>query len=113
MNHTPLFQQTEKNYILQATGMEARATSIFMFLKRRQRRMGPCSKHGAAINTPFNEDTPFITQNDSVLYFSSEGHSSMGGYDIFKSQKNRKCMENTNQRWVSYNTTDDDKFSSL
>ena len=42
---------------------------------------------GAAINTPFNEDTPFITANDSVLYFSSEGHSSMGGYDNFKSQK--------------------------
>jgi tetratricopeptide (TPR) repeat protein len=40
---------------------------------------------GASINTPYNEDNPFITKNDSVLYFSSEGHYSMGGFDIFKS----------------------------
>ncbi|MBM3421096.1 MAG: hypothetical protein FJY11_08175, partial [Bacteroidetes bacterium] len=33
---------------------------------------------GATINTPFNEDTPFITANDSLLVFASEGHSSMG-----------------------------------
>ena len=48
---------------------------------------GPAVNLGATINTPFNEDTPFITENDSVFYFSSEGHNSMGGFDNFKSQK--------------------------
>ena len=48
---------------------------------------GPAVNLGTEINTPFNEDTPFITQNDSVLYFCSEGHSSMGGFDIFRSQR--------------------------
>jgi hypothetical protein len=38
-----------------------------------------------AINTPFDEDFPFFDTRTSTLYFSSEGHSSMGGYDIFKS----------------------------
>jgi hypothetical protein len=37
------------------------------------------------INTPYNEDYPFFDVHTSTLYFSSEGHSSMGGYDIFKS----------------------------
>ncbi len=36
------------------------------------------------LNTSFDEDSPFLA-GDSTLYFSSRGHNSMGGYDIFKS----------------------------
>lgn len=71
---------------------------------------GPAVNLGAAINTPFNEDTPFITQNDSVLYFSSEGHSSMGGFDNFKSQKIGAVWKTPTNIGFSVNTTDDDKF---
>jgi hypothetical protein len=38
---------------------------------------------GEQINTPFNEETPFIASDGKTLFFSSEGHSGMGGYDIF------------------------------
>lgn len=65
---------------------------------------------GAAINTPFNEDTPFITQNDSVLYFCSEGHSSMGGFDNFKSQKIGTVWKTPANIGFPINSTDDDKF---
>lgn len=62
------------------------------------------------INTPFNEDTPFITRDDTILFFSSEGHNSMGGYDIFRSAfKNGKWTKPTNVG-SPINTTDDDKF---
>jgi WD40-like Beta Propeller Repeat len=71
---------------------------------------GPAVNLGAAINTPFNEDTPFITRNDSVLYFSSEGHSSMGGFDIFKSQKIGNVWKTPTNIGYPINTTDDDKF---
>ncbi|MBN1416703.1 MAG: hypothetical protein JW973_16500 [Bacteroidales bacterium] len=37
------------------------------------------------INTASDEEYPFFDTHSSILYFSSEGHSSMGGYDIFKS----------------------------
>lgn len=40
---------------------------------------------GPEINTIYNEASPFLTGNDSKLYFSSEGHQTMGGYDIFVS----------------------------
>ncbi len=40
---------------------------------------------GININTPYDEDAPFITEDGSTLYFSSRGHNSMGGYDIFRS----------------------------
>lgn len=38
---------------------------------------------GPNINTKYNEETPFISSDGRYLYFSSEGHGSMGGYDIF------------------------------
>ncbi len=45
-------------------------------------------KLGISINTKFDEDFPFLHPNGKVLYFSSKGHNSMGGYDIFKSTYN-------------------------
>jgi hypothetical protein len=71
---------------------------------------GPAVNLGAGINTPYNEDTPFITQNDSILFFSSEGHSSMGGFDIFKSQKIGTAWKTPVNLGFPINTTDDDKF---
>ena len=65
---------------------------------------------GAAINTPFNEDTPFITQNDSVLFFCSEGHNSMGGFDNFKSSKIGTVWKTPINIGFPINSTDDDKF---
>jgi len=41
---------------------------------------------GNAINTPFDEDAPFIHPDGVTLYFSSKGHNSMGDYDIFVSR---------------------------
>jgi len=38
---------------------------------------------GPIINTKYNEDAPFILPDGVTLYFSSEGHENMGGYDIF------------------------------
>lgn len=40
---------------------------------------------GPTINTPFDEETPFILEDGKTLYFSSQGHYSMGGFDIFHS----------------------------
>jgi hypothetical protein len=37
-----------------------------------------------AINTPYDEDYPYLCPDGKTLYFSSKGHNSMGGYDIFK-----------------------------
>lgn len=42
---------------------------------------------GAVVNTEKDEESPFITKDGSKLYFSSQGHSSMGGYDVFVSER--------------------------
>jgi hypothetical protein len=62
------------------------------------------------VNTKYDEDFAFLHPNGKTLYFSSKGHSSMGGYDIFKSEWN-----NNTQAWgkpvnmdFAINTPDDD-----
>lgn len=37
------------------------------------------------VNTPFDEDFPYMHPNGKYLYFCSKGHNSMGGYDVFRS----------------------------
>jgi outer membrane protein OmpA-like peptidoglycan-associated protein len=66
---------------------------------------------GNVINTPFNEETPFLSADGNTLYFSSQGHDNIGGYDIFYSTKD------ANGNWskpknMGYpiSTTDDDLF---
>ncbi|MBK9284543.1 MAG: PD40 domain-containing protein [Sphingobacteriaceae bacterium] len=39
---------------------------------------------GPIINTVEDENYPYLSRNGLTLYFSSKGHNSMGGYDIFK-----------------------------
>ncbi|MDB5241807.1 MAG: flagellar motor protein MotB [Spirosoma sp.] len=38
---------------------------------------------GEPINTPFNEASPFIHANGQSLFFASDGHLGLGGYDLF------------------------------
>jgi tetratricopeptide (TPR) repeat protein len=39
---------------------------------------------GPTVNTPYDDDSPFIHGEGKVLYFSSKGHTNMGGFDIFR-----------------------------
>jgi outer membrane protein OmpA-like peptidoglycan-associated protein/tetratricopeptide (TPR) repeat protein len=63
------------------------------------------------INTKYDEDGIFLHPDGKTLYFSSKGHNSMGGYDIFKTiqQKDGSWSEPEN---IGYpvNTPDDDIF---
>ena len=41
---------------------------------------------GNTINTPYDENTPYFDVENDALLFSSIGHITMGGYDVFRSQ---------------------------
>ena len=42
---------------------------------------------GPKINTPQNEESPFIHADDQTLYFSSDGHLGMGGTDLYMAKR--------------------------
>ena len=50
---------------------------------------------GAGVNTPDDEEAPFLSNDGETLYFSSMGHESMGDQDIFFSR-----WDATRQRWT-------------
>ena len=45
---------------------------------------------GKTINTEFDEQNPIVTDSNKVLFFCSNGHYNMGGYDIFYSNSDGK-----------------------
>lgn len=48
------------------------------------------------LNTPFDDAYPNIVSSGDKMYFSSEGHGSMGGYDIFSCQ-----WDTTTKKWIN------------
>lgn len=83
---------------------------IYISEKNTSGTWGPAKNLGKTINTPFNEDVPFVTDDNKKLFFVSQGHYNMGGYDIFYS-------ENINNQWqppvnIGYplNTTKDNAY---
>jgi outer membrane protein OmpA-like peptidoglycan-associated protein/tetratricopeptide (TPR) repeat protein len=58
---------------------------IYKSTKNKQGEWSTAENLGPTINTIYDEDAPFIQSDGKTLYFSSKGHTSMGGYDIFKS----------------------------
>ncbi len=69
---------------------------------------------GEVINTKYSDDAPFIHPDGKTLYFSSKGHSTMGNYDIFKSDLNEDGTWSPPEN-LGYpiNTTDDDIYFVL
>ncbi|MCH7656704.1 MAG: PD40 domain-containing protein [Bacteroidetes bacterium] len=66
---------------------------------------------GPVINTPYNESTPFYSPDGKKLYFSSEGHNTMGRYDIFMSGiTNDNRFSPPQNLGYPVNTTKDDIF---
>ena len=66
----------------------------------------------APINTKYNENYPFFHSDGKTLFFSSDGHNSMGGYDIFRSIFNAASGTYSEPQNLDFaiNTPDDDLF---
>jgi outer membrane protein OmpA-like peptidoglycan-associated protein len=68
---------------------------------------------GDIINTPYNEDTPFFDPATGALLFSSVGHISMGGYDVFRSIKTNGSWSNPIGMPYAFNNTLENTFFIL
>jgi hypothetical protein len=70
---------------------------------------GEATNAGPEINTEFDEDVPFFHPDDRTMYFASNGHKSMGGFDIFYAQLGDDSIwsEPVNMGYP-LNSTDDD-----
>jgi hypothetical protein len=59
-------------------------SDIWMTRRLPNGEWGIAENLGGVINTKYDEDFPILASDGKTLYFASEGHNSMGGFDIFK-----------------------------
>lgn len=62
---------------------------IFVSKKDETGEWGEIVNLGNVVNTPYDEEGVFMHPDGKTLFFSSKGHNSMGGYDIFKTKLKR------------------------
>lgn len=110
-SHAVISHDNQKLYFTSNRKGGMGGLDIYVSTRDNTGNWGPAENLGPVINTPYNEDTPFLSEDDKTLYFSSRGHFNMGGYDIFRSSllDNDQWSEPVN---IGYplNTTDDDLF---
>ena len=88
-------------------------SDIYVSVKTKKGEWGEPVNIGPTINTPYDEEGVFIHPDGRTLYFSSKGHNSMGGYDIFKSiMEGGKWSEPVNLGYP-INSADNDVFFSI
>lgn len=68
---------------------------------------------GAEVNSPDNEDAPFIHPDQRTLFFTSDGHNTMGGRDIFKSTFVGTKWSKPENMGYPVNTTANDNYFTL
>ncbi len=69
---------------------------------------------GKNINSRDDEDAPFIHPNKTYLFFTSNGHKTMGGYDIFRSElKNDVWSKPINMGYPVNSPADDNYFTLI
>lgn len=74
---------------------------------------GPAKNLGPNINTPYDDDAPFIHPDGITLMFSSKGHNSIGGYDIMYTTRLDSGWAKPKNMGMPLNTTEDDSYYVL
>lgn len=97
------------------TGKGKTGTDLYMSRRLPNRTWGIPEKLPEIINTPFNESFPHLMADGKTFYFSSEGHASMGGFDIFITEWDEMTNTWSVPKNAGYpiNTVDDDFNVSL
>ncbi|HAA15861.1 MAG TPA: hypothetical protein DCE41_30775, partial [Cytophagales bacterium] len=59
-------------------------TDIYYAPRLSNGKWGQARNLGEEVNTPYDEESPFMDADGVTLYFSSRGWNTMGGFDVFK-----------------------------
>jgi hypothetical protein len=69
---------------------------------------------GDKINTPYDDDAPFLHPDGKTMIFSSKGYNSMGGFDIFRAEMSAdSSWALVDNLGYPINTPDDDIYYVL
>jgi hypothetical protein len=80
------FRDSNKIYVSRDTSFTF-ASDIFVITSDAAGKLSSSISVGSSVNSPFDDRAMVLSNHGKELFFISNGHSSIGGYDIFKSTK--------------------------
>lgn len=89
MNHRPIiYFPVNSPYIFYSSYGEDGSSGLDIYVKERlpNGKWSNSIKVVGDVNTDEDEDYPYLSPDGKYLYYSSKGHNSMGGYDVFRSK---------------------------
>ena len=80
---------SDGNFLVFARALHVRGkgSDLFGAIRGKDRVWGKAFPLPGKINTPYEEESPFLHPDGQTIYFSSNGHPGLGGLDIFVSRK--------------------------
>ena len=88
----------------------AKTQSDIFVVYKDGRNWGEAKKLPMNVNTESNETTPFVTADGRFLFFSSNGYTGMGGYDIYVSENKGNEWSKPINLGADFNTVNYDIF---
>jgi outer membrane protein OmpA-like peptidoglycan-associated protein/tetratricopeptide (TPR) repeat protein len=87
---------------------------IMISVKNQKGKWQKPSNLSSLVNTKYDEEGIFLTPDGKTMYFSSRGHNTMGGFDVFKTvvQSDGTWSDPVNMGYP-VNTPDDELFYCL
>ena len=82
------FTYVEELYFVSDRNAEKYATEIYVAKKINGIWQAEVKALPQGINTEGRETTPYVTPDGKFLFFASDGHAGMGGYDLFMCKRN-------------------------
>lgn len=86
---------------------------IYQIKKLESGEWGEAVNLGPEVNSKYNEDAPFIHPDQWTLFFTSDGHNTMGGRDIFVTRLFNNEWTKPENMGYPINTTADDNYFTL
>jgi len=87
-------------------------TDIYRSTRNADGRWSTPENIGPAVNTPCDELSPWVSGDGAWLYFSSAGHRTVGGYDLFRAPILGGQIGQAENLGRPINTSDDELFPS-
>jgi Tol biopolymer transport system component len=102
------YTYVEELYFVSDREAEKFATDIYVAQRINGIWQAEVKALGRSINTEGRETTPYVTPDGQFLFFASDGHEGMGGYDIFVCKREGKEWSTPINLGAAINTTLDD-----
>ncbi|MCX7728182.1 MAG: OmpA family protein [Bacteroidia bacterium] len=87
-NHAFLTKDGQKLYFTSESENGIGGLDIYVSRKNPDGSWSAPENIGSPINTEYDEEAPFLSDDEKTLYFASKGHPGFGDYDVYKSEWN-------------------------